>query len=43
MVSDIQLRLLDVGFPTSNITYCTTVYRVPDVMFFPPTRLVPDI
>jgi len=24
MVPDIQLRLLDVGFPTFNITYCTS-------------------
>jgi len=24
MVASIQLRLLDVGFPTFNITYCTS-------------------
>jgi len=40
MVPYIQLHLLDVGFPTFNITYCTLVL---DVMFFLPTRRVPDI
>jgi len=64
MVPDIQLRLLDVKFPTFNITYCTSgsrcyvlfsytsgsqhlmlliARRVPNVIFFFPTRRVPDI
>jgi len=39
MVPDIQLRLLDVGFPTFNITYCKSGSR--RYVFFP-THRVPD-
>jgi len=39
MVPDIQLRLLDVGFPKLNITR----RRVRDVTFLLPAGRVPDI